>query len=82
MAAANDFSGFGPSGLLPSALPANDTWEAKGAIATFTFKSGFGQAVNYLGPPQGGLRAGDSERSRRERRGTAPGNRHQRVRGR
>ena len=41
-----------PGGPCASALPANDTWEAKGDTATFTFKSGFGQAVNYLGPPQ------------------------------
>jgi hypothetical protein len=36
----------------PSALPVNDTWEAKGDIATFAFNSGFGQAVNFSGPPQ------------------------------
>ena len=36
----------------PSAMPANDTWEAKGDTATFTFNSGFGQAHNYYGPPQ------------------------------
>jgi FtsX-like permease family len=35
-----------------SAGPADDTWEANGDTATLTFKSGFGQAVNYLGPPQ------------------------------
>jgi ABC-type antimicrobial peptide transport system permease subunit len=36
----------------PSKLPANDTWQAKGNIATFTFNSGYGQAVNFGGPPQ------------------------------
>ncbi len=36
----------------PSILPANDTWDAKGDTATFTFKSGFGEAVNFSGPPQ------------------------------
>jgi hypothetical protein len=36
----------------PSALPVNDTWEANGDTATFTFRSGFGQAVNPGGPPQ------------------------------
>ena len=35
----------------PSALPADGTWEAKDT-ATFTFSSGFGQAINYFGPPQ------------------------------
>jgi hypothetical protein len=35
-----------------SALPAHDMWKAKGDKATLTFKSGFGQAVNFLGPPQ------------------------------
>ena len=38
-----------------SALPANNTWEAKGDTATFTFRSGFGQAVNPGGPPQSAL---------------------------
>ncbi len=36
----------------PSALPASDAWEAKVDTATFTFNSGFGQAVNYYAPPQ------------------------------
>jgi hypothetical protein len=36
----------------PSALPANDMWEVDGDTATFTFSSGFGQAVNPGGPPQ------------------------------
>jgi FtsX-like permease family len=36
----------------PSAVPANDSWVAKGDTATFTFSSGFGQQVNYSGPPQ------------------------------
>jgi ABC-type antimicrobial peptide transport system permease subunit len=35
-----------------TALPANDTWQAQGDSATFTFNSGFGQAVNTGGPPQ------------------------------
>jgi hypothetical protein len=36
----------------PSALPANVAWQAEGDTATFTFNSGFGQAVNYYAPPQ------------------------------
>ncbi len=36
----------------PSAVPANDTWEARGDTATVTFESGFGQAVYPGGPPQ------------------------------
>jgi ABC-type antimicrobial peptide transport system permease subunit len=51
IAAANGLSGLGPSSLSPSALPSNDTWEANGDTATLSFTSGFGQAVNYLGPP-------------------------------
>ena len=37
-----------------SALPASQAWEAAGDTATFTFSSGFGQALNYIsgGPPQ------------------------------
>jgi hypothetical protein len=35
-----------------SALPGSDTWTAKRDAATFTFSSGFGQAVNPGGPPQ------------------------------
>jgi hypothetical protein len=35
-----------------SALPASDRWQADGDTATFTFSSGFGQAVNPGGPPQ------------------------------
>jgi hypothetical protein len=36
----------------PSAGPASETWAASGDSATVTFKSGFGQAINYAGPPQ------------------------------
>ncbi len=36
----------------PSALPASDTWEARGDTATFTFSSGLGQAASPGGPPQ------------------------------
>ncbi len=37
-----------------SALPASQAWQATGDTATFTFSSGFGQALNYIwhGPPQ------------------------------
>jgi hypothetical protein len=34
-----------------SALPANYEWAAGGDTARFTFNSGFGQAINYYGPP-------------------------------
>jgi hypothetical protein len=46
MAAANGASNG------PSAVPASGTWEARGDTATVAFSSGFGQAVNYAGPPQ------------------------------
>jgi ABC-type antimicrobial peptide transport system permease subunit len=36
----------------PSAGPASETWAASGDAATVTFRSGFGQAINYAGPPQ------------------------------
>ena len=36
-----------PRRTAPPALPASGTWEAKGDTATFTFSSGFGQAVNH-----------------------------------
>jgi hypothetical protein len=35
----------------PSELPAGNTFEAHGHTATFTFNSGFGQAINAGGPP-------------------------------
>jgi hypothetical protein len=35
-----------------SALPRNNTLAATGNTTTFTFSSGFGQAINYYGPPQ------------------------------
>jgi hypothetical protein len=35
----------------PTALPATKTWDAKGDTATLAFNSGFGQAMNYVGPP-------------------------------
>jgi hypothetical protein len=35
----------------PSELPAGNTFEAHGRAATFTFNSGFGQAINADGPP-------------------------------
>jgi ABC-type antimicrobial peptide transport system permease subunit len=35
----------------PSALPAGNTWKATGDTATFSFSSGFGQAVS-VGPPE------------------------------
>jgi hypothetical protein len=34
-----------------SALPASNTWQASGDTATFSFNSGFGQALNPGGPP-------------------------------
>ncbi len=46
MAAANGSSNG------PSAVPSGGTWEARGDTATISFSSGFGQAVNYSGPPQ------------------------------
>jgi len=41
MGAANGFS----------ALPRDDAWAATGETTAFTFSSGFGQAINYYGPP-------------------------------
>jgi len=36
-----------------TAIPVNETWAVTGGTATFTFASGFGQAVNFSGgPPQ------------------------------
>ncbi len=34
-----------------TALPATGTWAVRGDTAAFTFSSGFGQALNYSGPP-------------------------------
>ncbi len=35
-----------------SALPGSQTWQARGDTASFSFSSGFGQAVGNGGPPQ------------------------------